>query len=114
MARITHHKLSRKELKQPDEFVSFIDSASDFLEHNLARVILAAVGLFAVVAVASAIHFYTQHQRRMAAEDFYQAMHALQNNDFKGAQLGFQALSADHPDSELGHLANLYLGSTYM
>ena len=68
MATVARPKLSRKELKQPDEFISFLDQAIEYVSNNLARVILAAVGLVAILVVIFGVRFYWQHQQRLAAE----------------------------------------------
>jgi predicted negative regulator of RcsB-dependent stress response len=114
MATVARPKLSRKELKQPDEFISFLDQAIEYVSNNLARVILAAVGLVAILVVIFGVRFYWQHQQRLAAEQFYQAVTALNQKDYKTAASGFSDLVQSHPGSDLGHLSGLYLGSTYL
>jgi len=114
MATTTHRKISRKELRQPDEFVSVVDHAGRFLAENLSRVIIAAVAAIAIIATAFSIRFYEQHQARMASEDFYQAMRALERKDYKAAEQGFSALAESRRGSSIGRLADLYLATAYM
>ena len=114
MATVTRPKLSRKELKQPDEFVSFLDQALEFLSQNATRVIFAAIGTVVLLAVVFTVRFYWQHQQRLAAESFYQAVSALDRKDYKAAQQGFSQLSMSEPDQALGRLSRLYLGSIYL
>jgi predicted negative regulator of RcsB-dependent stress response len=111
MATVTRPKLSRKELKQPDEFVSFLDQTLEFLSQNATRVIFAAIGAVVLLAVIFTVRFYRQHQQRLAAESFYQAVNALDRKDYKTAQEGFTQLATDRPGQPLGQLSRLYVAS---
>jgi predicted negative regulator of RcsB-dependent stress response len=114
MATVARPKLSRKELKQPDEFISILDQSIEYVSKNVARVILGAVGLVAILAIIFGIRFYWQHQQQLAAEQFYQAVNALNQKDYKTAAIGFSDLAQSQPGSDLGHLSGFYLGSTYL
>jgi predicted negative regulator of RcsB-dependent stress response len=107
------YKLDRKELKQPDEFISFLDQAGDFITNNLARVIIGAVAVVAVVVIFYAFSFYQEHQRQVASSRFYDAITALDHQDYKTAAQDFDALATSNPHQSLGQLARLYLASTY-
>ena len=109
-----HYKLSRKELKQPDEFLSIVDRAARYAHDNFARVILGAVAVIALVAVVFAVSFYLQHQRQIVAEKFYQALTALGRKDYTAAEQGFSTLAQQNSGSNLGRLANFYLASAYI
>ena len=110
----THYKLDRKELKQPDEFVTFIDKAGQFAADNLARVIIGAVVIVAIAAIIYGVSLYQDHQRSLVADRFYDALSALNKQDYRIAEQGFSSLADDNPRQSLGHLARLYLASTYM
>jgi len=114
MATTTRRKLSRKELKQPDEFISLLDRTLDFAQQNLTRIVLGAAGLIAVVALVFAFQFYRQHQERLAAADFYDALGALDHKDYKAAEQGFSKLADSRPHRTLGRLSRFYLASTYL
>lgn len=114
MATTTRRKLSRKELKQPDEFISFLDQTVDFVQQNVTRIIIGAVGLVAVVAVVFALQFYSQHQDRLAAADFYDAVGALDRKDYKTAEVGLTQLADSQPHRTPGRLARFYLASVYL
>jgi predicted negative regulator of RcsB-dependent stress response len=114
MATVARPKLSRKELKQPDEFISFLDQAIEYVSHNTTRVIFGAVGLIAILGVVFGVRFYWQHQQRLAAEQFYQAVGALNQKDYKNAASGFAEVASSYPSRDLGRLSRLYLGSTYL
>jgi predicted negative regulator of RcsB-dependent stress response len=114
MAVSSHRKLSRKALKQPDEFLTTLDRLAEFVEHNLARVIIGAVAVVAVIAIVFVASFYSQHRQRITSEQFYTAINALNDKDYAGAAKGFNALAEDDPGSSLGHLAKFYLATTYL
>jgi predicted negative regulator of RcsB-dependent stress response len=109
-----HYKLDRKELKQPDDFITFLDQAGEFIVNNLVRVIIGALVLIALVVVFYVVSFYQDHQRRLASDRFYDAATALNHQDYKTAEQGFSGLASDNPRQSLGQLARLYLATTYM
>jgi predicted negative regulator of RcsB-dependent stress response len=108
------YRLDRKELKQPDEFITFLDQAGDFITNNLARLVIGAVAVVAVVVIFYAFSFYQEHQRELASSRFYDAITALDHQDYKSAARDFDALASDNPHQSLGQLSRLYLASTYM
>jgi len=110
----THYKLDRKELKQPDEFVTFIDKAAQFAADNLVRVIIGAVVIIVTAAIIYGVSLYEDHERSLVANRFYDAFTALNHQDYGTAEQGFTSLADDNPRQSLGHLARLYLASTYM
>ncbi|MGH7932671.1 MAG: tetratricopeptide repeat protein [Candidatus Binataceae bacterium] len=110
----THHKLRRKDLKQPDEFQTFFDEAGRFLAEHLAKVVIGAVAAIVIGVIAFGVYFYEAHQNRLAGEEFYQALSALDHKDYKTAEQRFKALAANRPGHKLGRLAELYVGDTYM
>jgi predicted negative regulator of RcsB-dependent stress response len=113
MATTAHHprRLSRKELRQPDEFVSFFDAAGDYLANNLLRVILGGVGLLAVIFVVVGARFYLDRQNRAAADAFYQAINALDRKDYPQAAAQFATLASDYPSTSLSRLAPFYVAN---
>jgi predicted negative regulator of RcsB-dependent stress response len=108
------YKLDRKELKQPDEFITFLDQLGDFFVNNLVRVIIGAVAIIVLISAFYAVSFYQDHQRRLASDRFYDALTALNHQDYKTAEHGFSELATDNPRQSLGQLARLYLASSYM
>jgi tetratricopeptide (TPR) repeat protein len=110
----THRRLSRKELRQPDEFVTFLDRVWNYVGANLPRIIIGAVAAIVILAIAFSWRFYRQYQSRIAAEEFYRAMTALDRKDYRTAERGFTALAEQHPGHSLGQLAEFYRANTYM
>jgi predicted negative regulator of RcsB-dependent stress response len=112
MATPRHPKITRKELKQPDEFITVLDRAGDFLANNLVWVIVAVATVIVAVGIAFAISTYFEHRNDAVAEQFYLGINALGEKDFKAAQQDFGE-AAEHR-STLGHLAQFYLATTYL
>jgi len=114
MAAPSHRKLSRKELRQPDEFVSALERASEFAADNLPRIIAAVAALVVVIGIGAGYSFYRQHQQLLASDQFYRGINALSDKDYAAAAQNLSALAANSPRSNLGHLAHLYLATTYL
>jgi len=114
MATTPHRKLSRKALKQPDEFVTTLDRIGDLVADNLTRVIIGLVAVVAAVAIGLFFSFYSQYRQRITSEQFYRAISALSDKDYKTAEGGFSALAADDSSRALGRLARFYLATTYL
>lgn len=108
------HRLSRKELRKPDEFVTFVDAAGDYIVSHLGRVIIGVITLLALILVIVGLRFYLSYQDRQIAEAFYQASTAYDRKEYASARSQFAALAAAHPHSSLGRLATLYIGNAYL
>jgi tetratricopeptide (TPR) repeat protein len=110
----THHKrISRKELKQPDEFQSFVANAQQFLRSNLQQVIVSSSIVLAAGALAVGIYYYEVHRDTLAGDRFYSAIGELNQKNYTQAEADFQKLAQDEPGREVGKLARFYLGSAY-
>jgi tetratricopeptide (TPR) repeat protein len=110
----THHKkISRKELKQPDEFQSFVANAEEFLFNNLQQVIVSASIVLTVGALAVGLYYYEIHRDNMAGDRFYSAISELNQKNYQQAEADFEKLAQDEPGREVGKLARFYLGSAY-
>jgi tetratricopeptide (TPR) repeat protein len=109
-----HHRLTRKELREPDEFVSLIDAAGDYVLDHLPRVIAAAVGFLVLILIVVGLRLYSNHQAQAAAEAFFSASNVYGQKDYKAAAAQFAALANDYSGTSLGRLALLYLGDAYL
>jgi tetratricopeptide (TPR) repeat protein len=110
----THTRISRKDLKQPDEFVTLVDRAAVLFRENLDRVLLGAVATVVIFLIVFGLYFYHQHQSRLTAEAFYDAVGALERKDYKAAERDFTQLAEEHPHATLGRLARFYSANAYL
>ncbi len=111
----THRKrLSQKELRAPDEFQTFVDSAREFLSSNLQQVLVSAGIVLAAGALAVGIYYYEIHRDNLAGDRFYSALNALDHKNYPEAEGGFQRLADDETGRQVGKLARFYLGATYL
>ena len=110
----TRHKISRKELKQPDEFQSIFETAGLFFELHMTEVLLGAGALLVTVAIALGVYYYEVRQSHAAAARFDQALSDLQGGKYAAAEKELSSLSADEPHRAVGRLANLYLANAYL
>ena len=109
-----HKKLTRKELKQPDEFQSFVANAQEFLLHNLQQVIVSAAIVLSAGGLAVGIYYYESHQDAVAGDRFYSAVGELNQKNYKQAETDFNKLANDEPRREVGKLARFYLATAYL
>lgn len=114
MAVASHRKVSRKALRQPDEFITTLDRIGDFIAANLVRVIIAAAVVITAIAAAFIFSFYSQSRQRIASQQFFQAINALSDKHYTSAEEGFSALARNEARRPLGHLARFYLAATFL
>jgi tetratricopeptide (TPR) repeat protein len=113
MATTHRPKLRRKDLKQPDEFMTVAYTVEHFVEHHLNKVITGAIAVVIVAAVLFLIYQHVASVRQKAAEQFYDAFSALNSKDYKGAERKLKTLITEHPSSSAADLARFYLGIAY-
>lgn len=113
MATTHRPKITRKELKQPDEFMTAAFTVEDFVAHHLDKVLTGAIAILVLAGVLFLIYQHVNTVRREAAEQFYDAFSALNAKDYKGAEQKFDDLIAKHPSSSAASMARFYLGIAY-
>ncbi|MGB8681564.1 MAG: tetratricopeptide repeat protein [Candidatus Binatus sp.] len=115
MPPTTHRrKITQKELKAPDEFTTFVDSARDFLVNNLTQVLVSTAVVVAAGAIVIGVYYYERHRDTVAAAQFYDAITALNAGQNKQAETQFKQLADEEPGRRLGRLARFYLASAYI
>jgi predicted negative regulator of RcsB-dependent stress response len=115
MPPTTHRrKITRKELKQPDEFATLFDSAYDFLLANLQRVLISAGVVVAAGAIVLGLYYYERGRDESAALRFNRALAALTAGQNKPAAEDFKALADAEPNRRLGRLSRFYLANAYL
>lgn len=110
----TRHKISRKELKQPDEFQSIFETAGLFFELHMTEVLLGLAAVIVVAALAFALYFYEVSQGRAASARFDQALSELQGGKYEAAEKALSSLANDEPHRAVGRLSNFYLAIAYL
>lgn len=113
-SRTRHHKLTRKELKQPDEFQTFVENAETFLLDHLQQAIVSAAIVLAAGAILLGVYYYEVHRDAVAGNQFYSALTALNQKNYKQAEAAFEKLAADEPSRDVGKLSRFYLGTAYL
>jgi predicted negative regulator of RcsB-dependent stress response len=111
---VAHRKLRRKDLKEPDEFLSFFNDLREFLTTNLQSIVISAAVVAGVGLIVIATYYYEVHRDHLAASQFYAGFQALDAKQYKAAADDFSALSADDSGREIGRLARFYLASAYL
>jgi predicted negative regulator of RcsB-dependent stress response len=115
MPPTTHRrKLTQKELRAPDEFTTFVDSARDFFVNNLTQMIVSATVVVVVGAIVIGVYYYERHRDTLASARFYDAITALNGAQNKLAETQFKQLADEEPGRRLGRLARFYLASAYI
>jgi len=109
-----HYKISRKDLKRPDEFQTFVESAQEFLLTNLRQLIISAVLVVAVAGIVLGAYMYERRRDRITGDQFYAALGALSAKQYKSAEDQFSKLAETESGRRLGKLARFYLGSAYL
>lgn len=104
----THRRLRRKDLKQPDEFVSLIEAARQFLSAHIVKAIAGAAAIIVVAGAVLGVRLYQQHRSAAAANQFYDAFNALDAKDYKFAEQLFGKLAASQSNLQVGRLARFY------
>ncbi len=108
MAEADHIKLSRKDLREPDEFQALTAQATDWLRQNQSAVVGGVSALAAVVALVLGITWYSSRQAESAAARFQTAHLLYQTGKFADAATEFQAVAAAYPRAPMGRIAVLY------
>jgi len=108
MAEVHHVKLSRKALREPDEFQALTAQAAEWLRANQAAVAGALSAVVAVAAIVLGFNWYTGRQTEAAATRFSAAHALFDARKFGEAATEFANLSAEYPRTPSGKLAGLY------
>lgn len=115
MAPTTHRKkLTQKELRAPDDFTAFVESAQQFFLDNLRQVLISTGVVVLVGAIVIGVYYYERHRDTLASGQFYDAITALNSGNNKDAEAQFKKLADEEPGRRLGRLARFYLANAYI
>jgi tetratricopeptide (TPR) repeat protein len=109
----SQRRLTRKQLRQPDEFLTFFDRLRDFITNNLMQVVVATGVVIVAALLVIVVLWYQQSREQAAGQQFYSGLAALDAKDYKGAEQIFSTLAREEPDRRVGRLARFYLASAY-
>ena len=110
MAEAKHYKLTRKDLREPDEFQAFTTQAIEWIRDNQSAVIGAVSTLVAIAAVVLGVGWYTQRQADAAAVRLQSAQTLFDAKKYADAANEFGAVGSEYPRTPSGRLAALYRG----
>lgn len=100
--------IRRRELREPDEFLTLSRRALDYAKANERKVTLAAIGLVAVLALALGVRSYRAWQDERAREAFAAAYLDFTAGRLDQALAGFAGVQARWPSTSSARLALLY------
>ena len=114
-------KQTRKELlKSPDEFLTFYESAIEYIQLHSKQFTTGAIVVLAVIILAIGITSYTKHAAAQAvnAYNLAAAQVPAPSDEFDSAKAGaaikaLEKVIADHSGSAPAHYALLDLGALY-
>jgi len=110
MAEAKHYKLTRKDLREPDEFQAFTTQAIDWIRENQSAVIGAVSTVVAIAAVILGVGWYSQRQTDAAAVRLQSAQALFDSKKFADAATEFGSVGSEYPRTPSGRLAGLYRG----
>lgn len=105
--------IRRKDLKDPDEFITLTHHALEFLKAHERQLAIAVVAVVAVGAVAFGIRTYQGWQEARAETAFGAARKDFAARRFDTAASGFGKVSTQWPGTTYGRLALVFLGNSY-
>ena len=105
-------RLSHKQAKQPDEFITLTNQAFAWGRGHQQAVIWAAVGAAVLVAALGIATAYRGAQRRDANADFARALSKVTSSDFAGASADLTAVSERWAGTAVAPLATLMAANT--
>ena len=105
--------IQRRQLKEPDEFLTLSRRFLAYARQHERQVTLAALGLVAVVALALGVREYRSWEESHAEAAFGAARRDFTAQKLDAAAQGFRRVTSDWPRTSHGRLALVYLGNTY-
>ncbi|MFP6663398.1 MAG: tetratricopeptide repeat protein [Deltaproteobacteria bacterium] len=100
----------RKEIKQPDEFVTQSNRAIRWASENPSQVKLGIAAFVALLVVVAGIGIWNDSRHKQSLSDFYAANELYKRAQWEPAYEGFVELADNLSSTPYGQLANLYAG----
>jgi tetratricopeptide (TPR) repeat protein len=108
MAEAKHYKLTRKELRDPDEFQVRTGQAVDWLRANQSAVVGAVSAVVALAAVILAVNWYSARRADAAATRLQSAQSMFEDKKYAESATEFAAIASEYGGTPAGELASLY------
>jgi len=108
MAEAKHYKITRKDLRQPDEFQERTTQAVEWMRQNQSAVVGVVSAVVAVAAVILGVGWYSARQADAAATRMQSAQTLFESKKFVEAASEFAAVAEEYPRTPSGRLAGLY------
>lgn len=105
--------IQRRELKEPDEFLTLTRRFFAYAEQHEREMTLAVLGLIAITALALGVRGYRSWQASNAETAFGAARRDYTAQKFEAAAESFRNVGATWPTTAYGQLALVYLGNCY-
>ncbi|HZR83234.1 MAG TPA: tetratricopeptide repeat protein [Candidatus Binatia bacterium] len=103
-------RLRRKDLRQPDEFVTLTGQVAEWARENSRAVAIAASAVAVLLIAFGLWSWVAQSRAARAARDFYAADELFKRDQWDQAEKGFVELADALPSTPYGRLARLYAG----
>jgi tetratricopeptide (TPR) repeat protein len=111
-------KITRKELKQPDEFISVAQKALLFVSHHSRKVAAGGVVVLVILLALFLFQKWEKSKNEGAYRKFSLALQAYQvegqKSEYKNALAKFDEVIAESPRTFWGKLALLYKGNAHL
>ncbi|MBI2360089.1 MAG: tetratricopeptide repeat protein [Deltaproteobacteria bacterium] len=105
-------RITRKDLRRPDQFVTFTGQLLDSVRHHRKASLIALAALAGAFLLYGAWDLYESRRNRLAAQQYSRALGLFHEQKYRAALEPFTSLSNSAP-STYRRLALLYLGNTY-
>src|ERR1044072_3250039 len=105
--------IQRRELSQPDEFLTLSRRAIAYAQQHEREVTITVLAMIAVAALALGVRGYRNWRESQAEIAFGAARRDYAATRFDTAATGFAKVAAEWPSTTHGQLALVYLGNSY-
>jgi predicted negative regulator of RcsB-dependent stress response len=103
-------RLRRKDLREPDEFLTLTGRLVDWSRQNAQMLAIAGGALVVLVIVLGVWSWVQQSRQTRASRAFYAADELYRREQWQEAESSFELLASDLPGTPYGRLARLYAG----
>ncbi len=115
MARSSLKRITRKDLRQPDQFITLSRRIYRLaVEEYRAQCIAGAAVVLVVVLGAWGWKVHSETQNRLAEESYSRAIALYQSQRYSDALQAFGQLARDYPSTTYGRLGRLYQANAYI